>query len=406
MLKNKNYLFILAIIIIVFCIPCSSMAITAEGVGVSPAYPDLKIKNSDVWFVYNLDRGQSVTDYLKLVNNSSEKTMKVKIYPVDAVISSSGVFNPLDEADPRVDIGAWIKFNESEVSLAPGETRIMPFTLTIPQDASVGDHLGAVIAEKGELKPSGQAGLSIKTRVGIRVWNTVPGKIVKDLKISNISWEIKNKTLSSKPTTIEKIKTALGLNKEGFITLELKNDGNVHLMPKGNIEISDVFGGWVATLGDLSLGTSSLGHTTTVPIRWDKIPLIGLLTAKITIPYGDNQTATAKKTFLIIPWTLIAILILFAMIFIFGKLFRWLYFAKSKLKMSPYKLAGKETLVEIADKFDVSWKKLARINGLKPPYILKKGDTLFIPKKGNKNIRNFAEIISSPLKKLRKLIKR
>lgn len=384
--KNKNHFLILAIISIsILFIPLSSKAITAEGVGVSPAYPNPNVKDSNIWFVYNLDRGQSVTDYLKLVNISPEKTMKVKIYPVDAVVSSKGVFNPLDEADPRQDIGAWLKMSESEVTLAPEETRIIPFTLTIPQDASVGDHLGAIIVEKGELKPSGQAGLSIKTRVGIRVWNTVPGEIVKNLKISNVSWEIKNKKLSPKPTTLEKIKTALGLNKEGFIILELKNEGNVHLMPKGNIEITDIFGSWAATLDNISLGTSSFGHTTIVPVKWEKPSLFGRLTAKITVLYGDDQTATVKKSFWIIPWTLISIVILLAMIFVFGKLFWRLYYAKSKLKMTPHKVTGKETLTEIADKFNVSWKKLSRINNLKPPYTLKKGETLFIPEKKPKN---------------------
>ncbi len=49
--------------------------------------------------------------------------------------------------------------------------------------------------------------------------------------------------------------------------------------------------------------------------------------------------------------------------------------------MTPYKVTGQETLTEIADKFQVNWKKLSWINNLKPPYILKAGETLFIPKK-------------------------
>jgi len=382
MLKNKNYFIIFSIIIwiSILFIPFAIKAIVAEGVGVSPAYPDPNIKGSDVWFVYNLDRGESITDYLKLVNISPEKTVEVKLYPVDAVVSSQGVFNPLAETDSKKDIGAWIEISESEIILAPEETRIIPFTIAIPENASVGDHLGAIIAEKGELTPSGQAGLSIKTRVGIRVWNTVPGEIVKNLRTSNVIWEIKNKKLSSKPTTIEKIKTALGLNKEGFIVLEIKNEGNVHLMPMVNIEITDIFGGWVDTL-EASLGTSALNQTSTVPIKWEKPSLFGRLTANITVFYGDGQSATFKKSFWIIPWTLIFIVVLLAMIIIFGKLFLRLYYAKLKLKMVRYKKTKNETLTEIADKFNVKWKKLARINNLKPPYILKKGDILFIPKK-------------------------
>lgn len=378
MLKNKNYLFILTVILLFA--PLTSMAISAEGVGVSPAYPNPDVKGSDVWFIYNLDRGESVTDYIKLANVSSEKTMKVKLYPVDAVVTKQGVFGPLDETDPRKDIGAWIKISVSEVNLGPQETRIIPFTLTIPEDASVGDHLGAIIAEKGELEPSVQPGLSIKTRVGIRVWETVPGEIVKNLQISTVSWEIENKKLTAKPTTLEKIKTALGLNKEGFFNLDLKNEGNVHLMPTVNIEITDIFGGWVATIDSASLGTAPLNQTITSQVKWEKPALFGWLTAKITLFYGDNQTATAKKSFWIVPWTLLFIVILLAMIFVFGKLFWRLYYAKLKLKMMPYTVGEKETLTEIAAKFNIKWEKLARINNLKPPYVLRSGETLFVPK--------------------------
>lgn len=381
--KNKKFFFILSAVLsinILFA-PFVSKAITAEGVGVSPAYPKPDVKGSDVWFVYNLDRGESVTDYIKLVNVSSEKTMKVKLYPVDAVITSQGVFGPLDEADPREDIGAWIKISESEVNLAPQETRIIPFTLTIPEDASVGDHLGAIIAEKGELKPTEQPGLTIKTRVGIRVWNTVPGEIVKKLQILNVAWEIRNKKLSQKPTTLEKIKTALGLNKEGFFKFELKNEGNVHLMPKANIEITDIFGGWVATIEGASLGTAPLSRTINSQVKLEKPVLFGWLRAEITILYGDDQTTTTQKSFWIVPWTILFFAVMLIIILVFGKLFWRLYYAKSKLKMTPYTVTGKETLTELAEKFNVSWKKLARINNLKPPFTLKEGETLFIPKK-------------------------
>ena len=377
---------VFAIIGGLFVLPLISQAIGADGVGVSPANPSPDVAGSDVRFAYNLDLGQSVTDAIKLANYSPEKKMKVKIYPVDAVVSPQGVFNPLAETDLKNDLGAWIQIKDSEVILDPQETRKISFTLSIPKTGvSVGDHWGAIIVEKAELTKTNQPGLSIKTRVGISVRNRVPGEIIQKLIISKVSWEIKNKNLSPKPTTGEKIKTVLGFNKEGLIILELKNEGNTHLSPKANIEITDLFGGHVDTLEYVSLGSSALGQTSTVPIKWQRPSLFGRLTAKIDIVYGDNnQTVEAKKSFWTVPWTLIFIFVILLVLCVFVQLFWRLYYAKKKLKMAQYAVLDKETLIEIADKFNVKWKKLARINRLKPPYILRPGQTLFVPKKKNK----------------------
>lgn len=366
-------------------LPLISQAVGADGVGVSPANPNPDIAGSDVRFVYNLDLGQSVTDAVKLVNFSLEKKMRVKIYPVDAVVSPQGVFNPLAETDPKKDLGAWIQMSDSELILDPQESRNVSFTLTIPKEnVPVGDHWGAVIVEKAELTPTSQPGLSIKTRVGISIRNRVPGEIIQKLIISKVNWEIRNKKLSAKPTTGEKIKTAIGLNKEGLIILELKNEGNTHLSPKANIEITDIFGGHIDTLEYASLGSSALGQTSTVPVKWEKPSLFGRFTAKINIVYGDNQTVEVKKSFWIVPWTLIFIFVILLVMCVFARLFWRLYYIKKKFKMTQYAVIGKETLIEIADKFNIKWKKIARINRLKPPYTLRSEQILFVPKKKNK----------------------
>jgi len=44
-----------------------------------------------------------------------------------------------------------------------------------------------------------------------------------------------------------------------------------------------------------------------------------------------------------------------------------------------YTLKSNTDITTLASEHDVSWKLLAKVNRLKPPYTLKKGDTLKVP---------------------------
>jgi hypothetical protein len=96
----------------------------------------------------------------------------------------------------------------------------------------------------------------------------------------------------------------------------LKNTGNTHLQPAGQVTIKDMFGQKVATLNvnlpprnvlpasirkfDQSLDSSVIG---------DKM-LFGRYTADLRIVYGDNhQELTANISFWVIPYRLIGIVI-------------------------------------------------------------------------------------------------
>ncbi len=50
-----------------------------------------------------------------------------------------------------------------------------------------------------------------------------------------------------------------------------------------------------------------------------------------------------------------------------------------RLHWVTYTLTEQTDIVTLANKYDVSWKLLAQVNQLKPPYTLKKGDTLKVP---------------------------
>src|SRR5699024_12647223 len=60
-------------------------------------------------------------------------------------VGESGAFDLLPSDVEPTDTGAWIDIEE-EVALAAGESAVVPFTITVPEDALPGEHPGGVVA--------------------------------------------------------------------------------------------------------------------------------------------------------------------------------------------------------------------------------------------------------------------
>ena len=205
--------------------PTTVLALSSGGVGGYPANPDPGVPFSESWFIYNLDLGESKQDAV-LVFNTTDEVKAVKLYAVDSTPSNQGNFALKGEDDPRVGIGAWIELSEEVIILEPGQSKEVAFTITIPEDADVGEHSGGIILQKAD--PSNvdaETGASIVTRVGIRVYQTVPGEITKDIELKDFSVE-------------EIFSPTEGPMYE--INVTAKNNGNVTLTPKARLEVT----GW------------------------------------------------------------------------------------------------------------------------------------------------------------------
>src|SRR3990167_3365713 len=130
-----------------FGMPHPTSALSAGGVGGYPANPDPGVPFSESWFIYNLDLGESKQDAV-LVFNTTDEVKAVKLYAVDSTPSNQGNFALKGEDDPRVGIGAWIELSEEVIILEPGKSKEVAFTITIPEDADVGEHSGGIILQK------------------------------------------------------------------------------------------------------------------------------------------------------------------------------------------------------------------------------------------------------------------
>ncbi len=252
-------------------------AISYGGLGIYPNKSEWNEQDSltKSWFIYTLKPGE-VKEAKVDVINQSDQPAEVKIYPVDAVTTKDGAFAPQSEDRERIDVGAWITMSASELSLKPNEAKTVDFTIKVPENAEVGDHMGAIIVQSKET-PKAEKGTAMKvvSRVGARIYLTVPGEIIKELELEEFSYKIE----------------------EGQVVfyLTLTNKGNIRISPKGEIEIKDKSGNAVDKI-KITEREVFPKDTIVLPTRWEKTK-VGKFNALATVSYGTEKNLTKELSF-------------------------------------------------------------------------------------------------------------
>lgn len=375
--RKKIILTIFVFLVAVFGSPETMQAVNTDTVGILPANPDKNVRFSDAWFIYKLDLGEKKTDGIRVLNNKKE-TVVVKLYPVDATTTSDGSFALLPEDAEKKDAGAWIKLAVSEIELAPESEKTVPFEFTVPKNADAGDHMGGIIMQ--ELETTGDVlsgtGVKIVTRVGVRLYETVPGAVEKSFEVTRFDWRL-NPT--NNPSWWRDF---LDINKNTLFFVGIKNKGNVSLTPKVSLEVKNTFGQVVVNLPDQEIGTVfPRGETGDSMITWKGMPIIGRYTAKITTRFAEEGLGENVKEIVIwaIPYRMLFLLVILGVLLVLIRLIRKYFLEASKEKMPIYTVQKGDTLSRLAEKAMVPWKYMARVNDLRSPFEIRAGQKLFIP---------------------------
>lgn len=367
------FLFLLAF----FYTAIQVQAVEYGGIGGRPANPDPSNPRTESIFVHTGTPGQTITDGIRLLNNTPE-TKTLLVYGVDSIVSSGGAFSCAQNADAHTEVGNWITLDKHEVTLESLTNEVVPFTITFPQNAGVGEHNGCIVIQekKGNDPKPGQNGILLSFRTGIRVALLVPGDIVRELAPAGFSYIKKD---------------------SNFFTFmpKVKNTGNVSIDATVNVKINSIFGPHIADLG----GEYPVLRGETSEWNFDlKRPFWGgWYKAKASVTYDANEGASLGVTsggalttldigtvrFFSMPSTqglLIEVGILIVILGFLGDLFmkrrRHAWIRKSWI---PYIVHPGDDIKSIAEHHAVSWKLVAKVNGLKPPYAIHPGETIKVP---------------------------
>jgi hypothetical protein len=361
----------------------SSTALAAAQVTLTVKNPDPYTGNQS-WFVYTKNPGETIED-IASIKNFGDESANVLIYPVDATTSDAGSFILKFEHENQNGIGEWTTVSKSPIAIKPNERIDIPFSIHIPKDISPGQYIGGIVLEYGPSAKSpqqsdvcvasgncGQGLVSVKTRIGSRIYLTIPGKAYETFDLTDFHYYT---SLSGQPR----------------FKFTIVNNGNVTYQPQAEITIRDS-AGRIYDSFTKPLGNSMPGTTIEPVISWDtNKPLFGAFTATAKVNFAKRfalageplHGAAITKTvnFWIIPWDYILYASVFIIIAAMIYYLRKISAIKAINNSESYVVQSEDDLMNLAERLGVSWRSIARLNKLKAPYILRTGTTIRIPKR-------------------------
>jgi len=212
-----------------------------------------------------------------------------------------------ESASYTYSLASWITISKDPITLKANESAALNFTINVPKDAEPGGRYAGILFGTTAPEISGTSQVAISNKVGSLVLVRVAGaaKEVATLKEFSIA-----KNFFEKPPV-------------DFV-VRVQNSGNVHVIPKGNIEIKNVFGRSVAALpvnaknGNVLPDSVRRFDKESDDLTWDpKGFTVGRYKATLLLTYGSPaKTLTDTVTFWIVPWKQLLVIGLAAIIII------------------------------------------------------------------------------------------
>ncbi len=269
-------------------------------------------------FTYELAPGHSILDQVSILNSSSSPETFV-VYPEDATnIPGTGGFGFEQQGKiHNTSVGKWLNIGQTQFTVPVGKQVVDTFQLSVPADATPGDHVGAIVVQ--ELHSATQApskeGVNLVLRFAVPVFLRVIGPVKPGMTIENVTVYHDSPLI---PYVSGQAKTA--------VRFTLVNTGNVILLPKSaKVSISALIGGTIHSLTVKRVaGAQSKrdplpsellpGGKLILTELWSGIPPFDPLTAHVSVsatePSSGMQVASGSSvTFWYFPWLLVVIII-------------------------------------------------------------------------------------------------
>lgn len=353
--------------------------------------PEKKLDTFDPTF----QPGQTRTFQAEL-KSTKNFPIKVVLYGIDSQLTTDGKFAFSSKRSPQRTLGKWISFEEPEIILEPQETRLINFTVAVPDSATPGSYSGGIIAETrpSENTNTPTAGAQEVTsgaisvaRLGVQLFIEVPGE-------KKIAYEL---------TKFDHYESK---NHHNF-DLEFVNTGNTILRVDPKISIK----GFPSP--ETTIETQNVvlfpNDKTTFTLRWKKEPVFNFFTNNngpmqllhiqkpifgffeaelnadistydiVTNKYSEPKTITEVAKFNVYPWKIIIILAIIISTWLIIKIYKKTKLSRLRKRCVEYTVQPGDTIIKIAQEHNIKWKNLAAVNELEPPYSLAPGTVILAP---------------------------
>jgi hypothetical protein len=246
----------------------ASTGTAAPSFALRPVKYDPQLPETKSYFVLDLNPGERIEDQVR-VTNVGTAAGTVKLYAVDATTGrTSGTVYKNGRA-PRRGAGRWIDLSPSRLTLDPGQSRIVSFSVAAPPGASPGDHVAGIVADNQALtqrKHGGAIRIKIKHLTIDAVVVRIAGATAAGLQVRGAA--------------------ATGNNGFQYLRIALANTGNVMIKPTGTLLIER--GGTTILHKSLQLDTLIPGTSIWYPVSLPTALQPGRFDAVVSLHYGNR----------------------------------------------------------------------------------------------------------------------
>lgn len=291
--NNKFTAIALLVIISLFTFAATANAQSALSLSVSPTLFEMSANPTQEW-----------TSQVRVINpNPYEITVfanVVNFAPQGEV--GQGKFVPIiDEETKGQTIAEWVEVSADPI-VVPAEKAIeVPFVIKVPEDAPPGGHYAALLIGTKPPKEEGAALVKTSQIVTTLLFLRVTGDVIESGNIRSF------RTLDS---VLER--------PEATFELRFENNGNVHILPQGEIRIKNMWGqerGVVPVNRTILFGNvlpdSIRKYTFTWTGEWSLADM-GRYTAVAALAYGEDgrNFSSSETAFWVIPYKMLTVMLL------------------------------------------------------------------------------------------------
>ncbi len=285
--------------------PAASTSIATPAVdtfGIGPATNGKVDRRANFDFVQA--RTGVISDQIALVN-LSQHALRLNLYAATIRNAADGSL----ALDPRLakptDVATWVTFHtpgEKPFVVVPARTTvIVNFTIQVPPEAYIGDHLAGVVASvvsESQANGSHAANLKLEQRIAIRLAIRVAGAIQGQLTVDNLKAHFVG--------TVNPFGTGAAV-----VTYRVRNSGNVRLGGQQQVVLHSLVGLSYPAAAVADLPMLLPGGSAVVSVTVTGVPALVHLTAQVqvtpVVPAGDADpsaaTARAAVGIWAVPWS-------------------------------------------------------------------------------------------------------
>ncbi|MFC4069345.1 WxL protein peptidoglycan domain-containing protein [Actinoplanes subglobosus] len=285
-----------------FLIPATPAQATGNGEwAVTPTPAKNPGPTPRLYFFLDASPGQTVKESVRVTNLGKDPKSFV-VYGADAYNTvKDGGFALRTKDRAQVDLGAWVSSVVGNVTVPAGASADIPFTITVPTQATPGDHVGGVVAMESEASSTAEAGgatVRIQRAVGARVYLRVAGTVVPGLSVSNLEVDIDSPLLP--------------VPARGDFTYTVANIGNVHLMPEATVRATGLFGHRIEVTGSAPSSDMVPGAEGQFSMRAEGVWPFDVVTTSVVVKADGGVYARKSARSFVWSWTGVALIVLLA----------------------------------------------------------------------------------------------